>query len=209
MTDDTTLQDLIEDYNVLKIYLSPIALYPKNSFQSKHTLNLPNRKIRYLFDQNNSLPEWKVLNQKYSINNNETIYTLQDFHAHTPSEHSIDDKKYDIEIHFVFVENDNPINILVIGYLFKISSKSSKMIRRLLANKPIKLPVIIDNNFLTYNGSLTKINLEDIHPLAVNWNVISKIKKITQNDFNIFISKCRGASILRDDNGRNVTNICC
>ncbi len=204
--DDTFLSNLIEENNVLNIYLSPIALYPDTAMHTEnHSLILTDEKIDYEFVQNGELPEWHVNNNYFTVNNNGITYILNDFHAHFPAEHTINDVRHAVEIHFVFTEFDNEINNLVIGYIFKLGNRTSSMMRRLLNNKKIRLPTVIDDNFVTYNGSLTKINLEDIHAMAVNWNILTKIKHITQEDLDLFLIKCRGSSIIREDNGRNVT----
>jgi len=209
---------MTDQESALEIYLSPININPPNCkisnsvFQSKHALHLPEQDIFYYFNNNtthDSLPEWHVINPFYNITNNNENYTLNNFHMHYPAEHPINNIRHPLEIHFVFYDLAHENNALVVGYLFQIGNKSSKLIQSLLKNTPIKFPTLINNDFCTYNGSLTKINLEDIHQLAVNWNLLTKVKTITQEDLTTLIQQnmTRNASVVRQNNGRNVTYI--
>lgn len=209
--------------NALQIYLSPIPIRLPNStnsntnFQSCHKIIFLKEKIDYIFDSNtvddHKLPEWRVLNPFFNITNNNENYVLNNFHVHYPAEHTINNKRYPLEIHFVFMDLNGSENALVVGYIFKIGKRSSTLIKNIMAGKPLEFPSILDNNFCTYNGSLTKINLEDIEPLAVNWNLVTKFKTITNEDLELLIkhNMTRGASIIRPNNGRNVTFVhkCC
>jgi len=190
---DPCLNGVEPGEGVLTIYLSPIALdinpicALNKVFITEHELNFPDQEITYDFQGDNSTNyEWVVKNNAYFINNNGERYQLESFHTHKKGEHTINGERFDLELHFVFPEpiDFSPENILVLGLLFKVGDESSQIIKEILDNKPIKIPTIIKESFCTYNGSLTKQNLEDIDALAVNWNIIRlSIKNCT------FISK--------------------
>ncbi|KAG5553503.1 hypothetical protein RHGRI_011394 [Rhododendron griersonianum] len=65
--------------------------------------------------------QW-VFREAGSININGTEYFLQQGHWHSPSEHSINGRRYDMELHLVHVSPDSNVknNIAVIGVLYKI-----------------------------------------------------------------------------------------
>jgi len=48
-------------------------------------------------------------------------YTLRQFHFHTPSEHTLDDRQYEMEMHLVHTTDDG--NIAVLGYIFSVNAK--------------------------------------------------------------------------------------
>ena len=65
--------------------------------------------------------------------NNDTNYKLLQFHVHQKAEHTIDDKKYDLELHFVFVSDEG--FIFALGFLTKAVSAekyTSKIFQKLL-----------------------------------------------------------------------------
>lgn len=54
---------------------------------------------------------------------NGTEYALRQCHWHTPSEHTVNGKKYDVEVHLVHESPQG--NITVIGILYKIGRPDS------------------------------------------------------------------------------------
>jgi len=48
-------------------------------------------------------------------------YTLRQFHFHTPSEHTLDDRQYEMEMHLVHTTDDGAIAVL--GYIFSVNAK--------------------------------------------------------------------------------------
>lgn len=198
--------------SILQLYLSPIPLntdttkYHNKIFISNHKLTFPDKKIRYEFIGEKSL-EWKVNTKDYIIHNNNEKYYLESFHFHKHGEHTINGKHFDCELHFVFPNYTNNKMILVLGILFNFGKHSSKIIKSLIKGKSFSLPNSIENNFCTYNGSLTNVNLEDIDAAAVNWNILTLTGSITREDYNILYHKFRNSSKLRPTNGRNVIYI--
>ncbi|KAJ1554563.1 hypothetical protein HK096_002962 [Nowakowskiella sp. JEL0078] len=101
-----------------------------------------------------------------------TEFKLKQFHFHTPSEHHIDERSTDAEIHFVHVSDSG--KILVLGVLVEIPAccaKYNALFSQLIPNLPIgpvdtkktistlDLSTIVkffeETTFNTYEGSLT------------------------------------------------------
>lgn len=220
----------------LEIYLSPIEINidpikDRNKFfLTNHTLIFPQESIEYVFnnDQNINKREWKVLNPHFTIENNFTNYRLDSFHIHDRGEHIINGVIYDLELHFVFLENLQSIhdtcsneiveNILVYAVLFKLDCCSDKLASDLRCGNPIVFPNskiccsdrIINSHFVTYSGSLTKPVGEVIYEVSVNWNISTAIGSINKNDLDYFRSLCsRESSDTKPLNGRNINVIGC
>jgi carbonic anhydrase len=84
-------------------------------------------------------------------------YQLIQFHLHSPSEHTTDNIRHKLEIHFVHHSEDE--NFMVIG-LFVNLGKSNKILRDLfLMDKYIELDIRAlipeDTSYYIYRGSLT------------------------------------------------------
>jgi carbonic anhydrase len=191
----------------LKIYFAPLDIHTKSSYTSNdHTILYNHHKFNYHFNQ---LPDYVNSRTFYSDGHNKlhvngTIFILKEFHFHDHQENIINnDHNGVIELHFVYQEINNPINYAVLAFIFKLGSKSSKMIRKIKKNKNFKIPNI--DNYFTYSGSLTKVNIVDIPQIAVNWNLSDKYLKISQSDLNIIRRDyCRQSSTVQPNNGRNI-----
>ena len=48
-------------------------------------------------------------------------YTLRQFHFHTPSEHTLDDRQYEMEMHLVHTDEEG--NIAVLGFIFSVNTR--------------------------------------------------------------------------------------
>lgn len=72
----------------------------------------------------------KNLTAKLKIKDNE--YNLIQFHFHTPSEHRINGKYYDVEAHFVFA--DEKENLSVIGVFYDVSDQRSEFFAPIISN---------------------------------------------------------------------------
>ncbi|RVX11988.1 Alpha carbonic anhydrase 7 [Vitis vinifera] len=66
-----------------------------------------------------------------SIRINGTEYKLQQGHWHAPSEHSINGRRYDLELHMVHVSPDN--NIAVVGLIYK-TGQPDKFLSKMMSN---------------------------------------------------------------------------
>ncbi|CAG8542458.1 1865_t:CDS:2, partial [Diversispora eburnea] len=69
---------------------------------------------------------------KISITVDGKIYTLSQFHFHTPSEHRINGKYFDVEQHLVFQSEDG-LNA-VVGVFYDMSSKNSTFMAPIIEN---------------------------------------------------------------------------
>ncbi|XP_055831094.1 bifunctional monodehydroascorbate reductase and carbonic anhydrase nectarin-3-like [Solanum dulcamara] len=120
---------------------------------------------------------------------NETQYQLQQVHWHTPSEHSIDGKRFDMEAHLVHMSSDG--KIAVIGILYKIGLLPDNLLTilegglialadRKGAERAIGIidPNIIkldDNIYYRYIGSLTTPPCTE----GVVWTIDGKVNSVT------------------------------
>lgn len=128
-----------------------------------------------------------------SIKINGTEYFLQQAHWHSPSEHTINGRRYDMELHLVHLNiNDENVQnkIAVIGVMFKLGSPDaflSKLMRDITAmsdTKEHKHMGIIDpreiklggKKYYTYMGSLTVPPCTE----GVIWTINKKIRTVSR-----------------------------
>ncbi len=137
---------------------------------------------------------------------NDKVYELLQFHYHAPSEHTIKDKSYPLEIHFVHKSKDG--QLAVIGVLYEIGENNvelAKVVNNLvqdtedteddvvLSNFNIDTIMPKDKQTLAYNGSLTTPPCSE----QVQWLVQKTPVNIGQGQLEKFTS-------LYDDNNRPV-----
>ncbi|KAJ8899555.1 hypothetical protein K2173_018529 [Erythroxylum novogranatense] len=121
-------------------------------------------------------------------------YTLKQFHWHYPSEHLIDGKQYDAELHVVHMAEDGSISVVAILFEYGDSdpfvSKLRKGVEKMeeekckedeeshidLGNMSTKLLKKKSDKYYRYVGSLTT------PPCAENvtWTVLAKVRKISE-----------------------------
>ncbi|KAK6944055.1 Alpha carbonic anhydrase domain [Dillenia turbinata] len=120
-------------------------------------------------------------------------YTLEQMHWHSPSEHTIDGKRYPVELHLVHKTSEG--DITVIGILFRyggedpILKKLQKSLKRLAeegaGDEKAQVPLgVIDTKHLRrktrkyyrYVGSLTTPPCWE----NVIWNILHKVRKISK-----------------------------
>lgn len=174
---------------------SPIDIDTKKSKKNpKLNLNFSNSEIQFLSIAN--LGHTIQANVK-SGNNHLTIdgikYDLLQFHVHTPSEHTWNQKSYDMEIHFVhknaegglavvgvFIEKSAKANDSL-GWVWNELSKVSKSMDSTPINVTKKITDILpkDKKFYSYEGSLTTPPCSE----GVRWFVLEK--PIGQSEENI------------------------
>ncbi|KAH0664397.1 hypothetical protein KY284_029328 [Solanum tuberosum] len=124
----------------------------------------------------------------------ETHYQLQQIHWHTPSEHSIDGKRYDMEAHLVHMSSDG--KIAVIGILYEIGLLPNDLLTILegdlvaLADKKAEKsmgiidPNIIkldDNIYYRYIGSLTTPPCTE----GVVWTIDGMVNSVTASQIKL------------------------
>ncbi|KAL2514318.1 Alpha carbonic anhydrase 7 [Forsythia ovata] len=137
-------------------------------------------------------------NDTGSIFINGTEYLLQQVHWHTPSEHTINGKRYDMELYMVHESFDLNVQnrTTVIGVLYKIDrpdeflSKLNKSISSLIGKKGEERELgIIDPNviqaesqsYYRYMGSLTTPPCNE----GVIWSVNTKVKNVSRDQIKL------------------------
>lgn len=173
------------------VYQSPIELYKSSAYKSHSTLKCVSKEITYHYSDLN----FNVTNP-ITFENNDSTYELQQFHFHSPSEHVIEDVRYDAELHFVF---QNETDITVLAFMVKLSDSTSKLMKRLMKNKPIKLPKICKSHY-SYPGSLT--TPDPSYNINVNWLIFEE--RIHVEDLEFIHNHAKGSRMLHDRNGRIV-----
>ncbi|XP_020424587.1 alpha carbonic anhydrase 4 [Prunus persica] len=126
-----------------------------------------------------------------SIKINGTDYFFKQCHWHTPSEHSINGIRYDLELHMVHQSTDPKIrnSIAVLAFLYHIGnpnlflSKVNKDIMSEVATKEVHLGVIDPReikwtsfSFYRYVGSLTSPPCAE----GVIWTINEKVKHVSR-----------------------------
>ncbi|KAJ9181519.1 hypothetical protein P3X46_009642 [Hevea brasiliensis] len=124
------------------------------------------------------------------INGNE--YFLQQCHWHSPSEHSINGRRYDMELHMVHINTDpnGKYNITVVGQLYKIGppdaflSKLLRDIKDMNDRKQERHMGVVDpseikldvKQYYRYLGSLTVPPCTE----GVIWTISKKIRTVSE-----------------------------
>ena len=62
------------------------------------------------------------------------VYTLEQYHFHAPSEHTVDGVAYDVEAHFVHRNDED--ELAVVGVLFDTDAPPSELLDAIMANAP-------------------------------------------------------------------------
>ncbi|KAK9921013.1 hypothetical protein M0R45_029545 [Rubus argutus] len=134
-----------------------------------------------------------------SIEINGIQYLLQQAHWHSPPEHSINGKRYDMELHMTYASPDLKVqnNIVVVAVLYKIGPPDaflSKLMKdvALMTNKKAERSIgVIDpseliklggnKNYYRYVGSLT------IPPCTegVIWIISKQIRTVSKEQINL------------------------
>jgi carbonic anhydrase len=194
--------ELEEEYRTCNgILQSPIDIIPVECTPAHIGLAFHYRPftVDLLFD-GHTLIERIVESRALTFNN--VNYTLLQFHFHTPSEHHIDGKEFDMEIHFVHQSDKGKYAVLAV--LVKKSLIPSKFLSHFMGalpthiNEEIRTSEAVDvmesipadpKSFFYYDGSLTTPPCTE----GVNWIVfkdhvfateeqIEAIHSIIQND---------------------------
>ncbi|KAH7542657.1 alpha carbonic anhydrase 7 [Ziziphus jujuba] len=125
---------------------------------------------------------------------NGTEYALRQCHWHTPSEHTVNGKKYDVEVHLVHESPQG--NITVIGILYKIGrpdsflssmedileeisgSEEGERVVGIVNPKNIKIG---SRKYYRYIGSLTT------PPCTQNvvWTIVKKVRTVTRKQMRL------------------------
>jgi carbonic anhydrase len=117
-------------------------------------------------------------------------YPIRQFHFHSPSEHTLNNKSYPLEIHFVHKTASN--KILVVG-VFVEEGQSNPELAEILSGDHVEtisaedlLPT--DTNYLHYMGSLTTPPCSE----NVSWIVLKEPIQASKHELNLLQKINRG-----------------
>ncbi|HEB9325691.1 TPA: carbonic anhydrase family protein [Campylobacter jejuni] len=173
---------------------SPINI-DKNLTKKTHNILdiVYNDGIKNIVNSKNTLKIYTSNSNKVFFNNLE--FTLKEFHFHTPSENTINNIKYPLELHFVHKNSSN--QILVIGVLFKEGKENLTLkqilnnVKEIEKNQNLDLKTLLPKNksYFNFEGSLTTkpytggvewIVME--HPLELSKAQILEFQKLLNNN---------------------------
>ena len=125
------------------------------------------------------------------LNNTPRIFNSVQFHFHAPSEHVLDSKNYDLEMHLVHKESTKGTINAVLGFLFKNTGKFNPFVQQAIDSleKPVEIDLGVllekESEFYLYHGSLTT------PPCSENilWFLTSKIHEIDAQQIKFFTSR--------------------
>ncbi|MGG2091568.1 carbonic anhydrase family protein [Bacillus sp. S13(2024)] len=174
-------------------YQSPINIVSNNvkSMNDIGTLDLNyNNSFVSVKDNGHTI---EVKNQDGIANINGRQFSLTQFHFHAPSEHTIDGKQYEMELHFVNKSSSG--RLAVLGVFFTIGSKNEAfqtILDQIQKNKKIELPPTTtiniqqllpqERNYYHYLGSLTTAPYTE----NVEWYVLKQPVEISKNQLQTF-----------------------
>ncbi len=152
-------------------------------------------------------------------------YELKQFHFHTGSEHTVDNYRYDMEMHLVH-QDPNTGLLAVIGVFFK-EGRSNYLLGKFLNHIPknegehfkdpyrhffVNFLLPYDKTYYTYNGSLTTPGCDEIvtwyvlkNPIRASRRQLDAFKKIMHSnyrpvqDLNNRIVRSAGGFLAYDD----------
>ncbi|MFB9217906.1 carbonic anhydrase [Vibrio sinaloensis] len=120
------------------------------------------------------------------------VFSLKQFHFHTPSENHVDGKEYPLEAHFVHA--DKAGHLAVVAVFFELG-KANPDLAQLLATVPsansdvaIKIPFDADalltntNDYYRFNGSLTTPPCSE----GVRWLVLKAPQTVSAEQVKLF-----------------------
>lgn len=143
--------------------------------------------------------EWE--NETGGIWINETKYLLKQVHWHSPSEHTINGRRYSLELHMVHQSADN--KTAVVGILYTIGRPDPflakmegyiKKVGALAESEEEKLGMVDPRDirkgsrkYYRYMGSLTAPPCTE----GVVWTIIRKVRTVTKEQLNLLIEAAR------------------
>ncbi|XP_052115435.1 alpha carbonic anhydrase 7 isoform X1 [Arachis duranensis] len=142
--------------------------------------------------------ELEIVDPTSSLQINGSRYILKQLHWHSPSEHTIDGRRLDLELHLVH-QTPTTNQIAVIGMLYRIGLRSDSLLSLLEgdlkalsgssvgANRSVGVfdPKEVDmdtNLYYRYMGSLTTPPCTE----NVTWTVFTRIKSVRREQINLF-----------------------
>jgi carbonic anhydrase len=203
-TLDYSAQETWGDDCQLDSIQSPININEKDvvddnsifSFESIDYKTIESTSVTYINDFSISTPTLDNGNITVKINGTIFTYKILNIHFHLNSEHTINGKNYDMEMHIVHentnTEDKNNLHMLI-AYIFEIDDDDDDDEEKSFLDsigfntgeevKNVNVQDIVKKeDVYYYKGSLTTPPCTE----DVNWVVIEDIKKMSQNQFDKF-----------------------
>lgn len=125
---------------------------------------------------------------------NDKKYQLLQFHFHSHSEHTVEGKYYDLEMHLVHKDDSN--NLAVVGVLFKKGSENH-FLKKIWNQMPNEVNKVVNSDeeltlieglpknqsYYHYSGSLTTPPCSE----GVSWNVLTTPLELSESQIKQFV----------------------
>jgi carbonic anhydrase len=181
--------DLVSKQAAVDAKLKPLEFaygkLPLSLFNNGHTIQIPN-------------------SAEHGVKVEGRAYKLAQFHLHSPSEHLVDGKPLDMELHLV--HKDEAGKLLVVGLLFK-KGKENKSLAEVFAHAPAEVTTEAKpiekteldlaqllprtRDYYTYAGSLTTPPCSE----GVQWIVLRNLGEISDAQLEKFRDVTHGDTI--------------
>lgn len=112
---------------------SPVSLSSKSKSVKTH-LDYHYNSARYEIENNGHTVELVPQIQSVNLTLDGQAYSLRQFHVHTPSEHTLDQRQFPLELHFVHTSDNG--NIVVIAVMVEAGRENSILAQILV--QPVK-----------------------------------------------------------------------
>lgn len=184
------------------IYQAPLLLTRKQSKLTEETSFRYEKKVE-TYTYNPETKNYDVKGVVVRAQNNQSQYTLLQFHCHQTAEFQFVERKnqpYALEFHFVFQEATGSGNLLVLAQLFKLSDVSSAIIPNIISGRKITIPQVC----ATWNlpGSLTDLPGPNEH--TIEWVISDQILCVSQEDLDVLKFNSKAARPLQPREGRDI-----
>lgn len=148
----------------------------------------------------------------FGDNTEQEFYPLQ-YHLHSPSEHTIDGKLYDLELHIVHVDK-NKVPAAVIGFLFQVSNDADAENDALDLILPRNLNSTTEVSEMNLANFLNKVEFREFYNYpgsfttppcteGINWFVVKDVQRISQAQLNSFNRLWAGNATFAGGKGNN------
>ncbi|KAL6874173.1 hypothetical protein ACP4OV_014255 [Aristida adscensionis] len=149
-------------------------------------------------------------------------YRLRQMHWHAPSEHAINGRRYDLELHMLHQSAADPAKYVAVAQLYRVGRRRDRTLHRLeryirrisrrrdhevLIDELVdpRRPIRGSNVFYRYMGSFTTPPCTE----GITWLVAQKVRRVRRHQVNllrhaIFDGARGSARPLQDANGRGV-----
>lgn len=141
------------------------------------------------------------------ISVNGTVYSVLQFHYHSPSEHTFEGKHKDLEMHIVHASELGQLFVIAIFFDLNSTNDENKFIEDVIEAYDNEIDIDLSSlfkrmtldDFVFYEGSLTTPNCTEIASFAL-WK---KVQPISQQQLNFFTSFWADNNDFAGGNGNN------